>query len=83
MGIAVRESRILVTRDKKDFGALIYQERLPPPVAVILFRIPDTGAAAMSAFVLATIGARSDWEGFFWVIDEAGVRWRDFPTYMP
>ncbi len=80
MHLAVRESRILVTRDKKDFGALVYQERLPPPVAVILFRIPDTGAVAMSAFVLATIGARSDWDGTFWVVDERGIRGRPLPS---
>lgn len=73
------ESRILITRDKQDFGSLVYQERLPPPPAVILFRIADTGVAATSRFILDTFEARNDWEGYFWVVNERGVRSRPFP----
>ncbi len=40
---------------------------------------PDTGAAATSNFILDTIEARNDWEGYFWVIDERGVRARPLP----
>ena len=78
--LSVRESRILVTLDKTDFGALIYQERLPPPPAVILFRLYGFNAADASYFMLGSIAARDDWEGYFWVIGARGGRRRSLPS---
>ena len=79
LALAVRESRILVTLDKTDFGALIYREQSPPPPAVILFRMPSITVTDASHFISDSIAAREDWEGYFWVIDERGVRRRTFP----
>ena len=77
--LAVRESRILVTLDKTDFGALIFQGHSPHPPAVILFRIPNSTVSDTPHFILDSIAARDDWEGYFWVIEERGSRWRPFP----
>ena len=77
--LAVRESRILVTPDKTDFGALIYQEQSPPPLAVILFRIPYVSVGDVPRFISESITLHDDWEGYFWVIDEHGVRARPLP----
>ena len=78
--IAVSESRILITRDKKDFGELVYRDRLPAPPAVILFRIPATGAVAASHFISGSIASRDDWTDYFWVVNERGIRSRPLPT---
>lgn len=77
--LAVRESRILVTLDKTDFGALIFQGQSPHPPAVILFRIPSITVSDAPHFISNSIAARDDWEGYFWVIEERGARWRPFP----
>lgn len=76
LDIAFVESRILITRDKKDFGALVFQERLNAPPGVILFRVPATAVTATSRFIADTIAAQGDWTGYFWVVNERGVRRR-------
>ena len=44
LSIALREDRILITNDR-DFGELIFRQRLPHS-GVILFRLPATALAA-------------------------------------
>ena len=80
MQLAVEENRILVTLDKTDFGALIFQALLPPPPAVILFRLTSIATADIARFILDNVTSRSDWEGYFWVVEENGIRSRPLPT---
>ncbi len=80
LAIAVNESRILITYDKHDFGALIFRHNLPPPPGIILFRLPNLAAEDRPYFILGAIASRTEWEGHFWVIDERGVRSRPFPA---
>ena len=77
--LAVRESRILVTLDKTDFGALIFQGQSPHPPAVILFRMRGITLTDTPEFITRSISTRDNWEGCFWVIDGRSVRSRPFP----
>ena len=76
---AVTESRILLTFDKSDFGALIYDRELPAPPAVVLFRIPDFPTEKRPQFVVDTMVGRSEWSGCFWVIEQQRIRSRPLP----
>lgn len=77
--LAVRESRILVTLDKTDFGALIFQGQSSHPPAVILFRMRGITVTNTPEFITRRISTRDNWEGRFWVIDGRSVRSRPFP----
>ena len=80
LAVAVRESRTVITYDKSDFGELVFRHNLPPPPGIILFRISILTAREIPYFILGSIAARADWQGYFWVIDERGVRSRPFPA---
>ncbi len=77
--MAVIEDRILLTYDKNDFGALIYDRGLPAPPAVVLFRIPDIPTEKRPQFVVDTVVGRSEWSGCFWVIEQERTRSRPLP----
>ena len=79
LSMAVTEDRILLTHDKNDFGALIYDRELPAPPAVVLFRIPDIPVGRRPEFVVDSVTGRSDWSGRFWVIEEQRTRSRPLP----
>ena len=79
LSMAVTEDRILLTYDKNDFGALLYDRGLPAPPAIILFRIPDVPAERRPQFVVDRVAGRSDWSGRFWVIEEQRTRSRPLP----
>ena len=81
LALAVRESRVLITQDK-DFGALIYRRRLPPPPGLVLFRLAGIEADGVPYFMLgciATLTALTEWRGNFTVIYRHGSRARPFP----
>lgn len=66
---AVREDRIVVTYDKKDYGRLIYQDGHPAHSGVILFRFRGMSAPAQSAFIANTVSNDAiDWRGHFTTI---------------
>ena len=75
---AARENRILVTFDT-DFGELVYWRGLPPPPAVILFRLADMPAPDRIRLVVNTLLQEEGREGFFWVVEAHGVRQRPLP----
>ncbi len=79
LSMAVTEDRILLTYDKSDFGALIYDRGLPAPPAVILFRIPEIPAEERPQFVVGFVFERSDWSGHFWVVERERIRSRPLP----
>ena len=78
--LAARESRILITFDKKDFGELIFLRGVRPPPGVLLFRIDDVDVAERPHFMLRAIESRSDWEGNFSTVSRSGIRRRPLPT---
>lgn len=75
---AVRENRILATFDT-DFGALIYEQGLPAPPAVILFRLGNMPIAETIRLVARVLSAVRSWAGYFWVITEDAIRNRPLP----
>ena len=77
--MAVIEDRILLTYDKNDFGALIYDRGFPAPPAVLLYRIPDVSAERRPQFVVDSVAERSDWTGYFWVVEKERIRSRPLP----
>jgi predicted nuclease of predicted toxin-antitoxin system len=79
LSTAVTEDRILLTYDKNDLGALIYDRELPAPPAVVLFRIPDVQVEKRLQFVVDSVTGRSDWPGRFWVIEKQRTRSRPLP----
>ena len=75
---AVWESRILATLDT-DFGFLIYDQALPAPPAVVLFRLGDMPANDTARFIVRNLMAERDWTGHFWVIGKVSIRNRPLP----
>ena len=74
----VQENRILVTFDT-DFGALIYEQGLAAPPAVVLFRLRNMPVAAIIRLVAHVLSAARSWAGCFWVITEDSIRRRPLP----
>ena len=73
--LAVKEERILITFDK-DFGELALHAKLPAKCGIILFRIPIQSSRSVAEIILSTIESRTDWEGYFSVIEEQRIRKR-------
>jgi len=72
---AVREQRLLLTFDK-DFGELAYRYGLPAQCGVVLFRLPMPSRATVGVIVLAMLAQRSDWAGYFSVVEPGRIRSR-------
>ncbi len=79
MAWAVRENRILATFDT-DYGALIYEQGMPAPPAVVLFRLPTTPRGELSRIIVQTLTAAEEWHGYFWVVRTGDIRRRPLPT---
>ena len=77
--LASRESRILITLDKKDFGELIFVRGAGAPPGLILFRIGDIDVAERPHFMLRTVVSRNDWEGKFSTVSSSAIRSRALP----
>ena len=77
--LASRESRILITFDKKDFGELIFLHGAVSPPGLILFRIGDMDVAERPHFMLRTVASRNDWEGNFSTVSNSAIRSRTLP----
>ena len=76
---AVREDRVLLTFDK-DFGALVFRRGARARRGIVLFRVPLTPPDDLAPFIVATIASRSDWEGYFSVVEPRRVRMRPLPA---
>jgi predicted nuclease of predicted toxin-antitoxin system len=80
MNIACRENRIILTFDK-DFGELVVKDHLCPPAGIILFRLPLKNPTRLAQTILEILNARTDWEGYFSVIEERRIRMRPLPHW--
>lgn len=72
---AVRDQRILLTFDK-DFGELAATSALPRECGVVLVRMPMPKPGDNGRQLANLITARSDWAGYFSVIEPGRVRMR-------
>jgi hypothetical protein len=76
---AVTDGRILVTFDK-DFGELAWRFNLPAHCGIVLFRLPMPPPAGAGTTLTNILTARSDWEGYFSVVEPSRIRMRPLPT---
>jgi predicted nuclease of predicted toxin-antitoxin system len=72
------EDRILITFDK-DFGELAFRARLPATSGIILFRISAPSSAHIARVAVTVLNSRTDWAGFFSVIEDNRIRMTSLP----
>jgi predicted nuclease of predicted toxin-antitoxin system len=72
------EERLVITFDK-DFGELAHRWCLPANCGVLLFRLRTQSPDYVRDRVVEVLGARSDWAGCFFVIEEHRIRVRPLP----
>ena len=76
---AVQEGRVVVTFDR-DFGSLLFLHSLPPPPAVIYFRLdPRSPEEPGKVLVELLVSSEVKLTGFLTVIERDFVRQRPFP----
>ncbi len=75
---AQAEERILITFDK-DFGELAFRAGLPASSGVILFRIATPSAAHVARLSVIALVSRSDWAGYFSVVEDHRIRMTPLP----
>jgi len=73
------EKRLLLTFDK-DFGELAYRLRMPASSGVVLFRISISSPTTVAQKVKAVLESRTDWAGYFSVIEDTQIRMRPLPA---
>ena len=79
---ATSEERILLTSDK-DFGDLVFRDKLRAPFGIILLRIhlENRSPLEIAQIIVNALESRSDWAGYFFVVhDENGIRRRPLPS---
>jgi hypothetical protein len=72
---AAREERVLLTFDK-EFGELASKSALPPKCGVVLVRTPMPKPGDSGRRLADLIMVRTDWPGYFSVIEPGRVRMR-------
>jgi predicted nuclease of predicted toxin-antitoxin system len=72
---AVAEGRWLLTFDR-DYGDLVFKQRLPAPPVIILLREPHYRPTEPADWVLPLFDAAEDHTGRFLVVSRDKVRWR-------
>lgn len=70
---AQAENRILITFDK-DFGELAFHRGLPASSGIILYRVSTPDPTRTTAIIVTAIQSRSDWAGYFSVVENDRVR---------
>lgn len=75
--IARQQRRWILTFDR-DYGELIFARRLPPPPAVVLFRVAHYEPHEPATMALRVLSGAEAERGGFFVVDERGQRWRPF-----
>jgi predicted nuclease of predicted toxin-antitoxin system len=75
---AVAEQRVLLTFDK-DFGELAWRFGLPAQCGIVLLRLPMPSAAVVGSKIAQILVERSDWEGYFSVVEPGRIRMRPLP----
>ena len=79
---ATSEKRILLTSDK-DFGDLVFRDKLKAPFGVILFRIRHDkhSPSEVAQIMVNAVEKRSGWAGHLSVVhDENDIRRRPMPS---
>ena len=69
------EQRILLTFDK-DFGELAWRYGLPATCGIVLFRLRMQVPATIGRSIAEKISKRTDWAGYFSVVEPARIRRR-------
>jgi predicted nuclease of predicted toxin-antitoxin system len=69
------ENRILLTFDK-DFGELAFHEVRRQACGIILLRFMPTSPVDAAALIAQSLSARTDWAGYFSVVEPGRVRMR-------
>lgn len=72
------ELRLVVTFDK-DFGELAFRWGLPAGCGIILFRLATQSPEHVRDSVVEIIESRTDWTGWFYVVEEHRFRVRALP----
>jgi predicted nuclease of predicted toxin-antitoxin system len=75
---ASSDQRRIVTFDR-DYGELIFARSVPAPPAVILFRLKSYRPDAPSQMLTELLDSGSEFEGYFVIVDEGGIRRRPLP----
>jgi hypothetical protein len=73
--LAIQESRILLTCDK-EFGELASKFDIPIECGVVLVRMPVPKPGDPGTRLAELITERTDWAGYFSVIEPGRVRMR-------
>jgi predicted nuclease of predicted toxin-antitoxin system len=76
---AQSEQRLVLTNDK-DFGELAFRYGLPASCGVVLFRLSGVDPESDNRHVLQVLESRTDWEGYFAVVDHDRIRMRPLPA---
>jgi len=79
---AVLEQRLLITFDK-DFGNLAFCQGHVASCGVLLFRIATPSAAAVAKKIADIVNDRTDWIGWFSVVDDRRIRMTPIPASSP
>jgi predicted nuclease of predicted toxin-antitoxin system len=79
LSVAQSEDRVLLTFDK-DFGELAFRAKLSASCGVILFRIPMVSPSEASLWISSVLESRSDWSGYFSVVEEDRIRMTPLPV---
>ena len=77
LALAAGENRWLITFDM-DYGELIFRNRLPPPPAVLLLRIPSYRPAEPAVWIKRLVESDQIAVGYFHVFDGSKIRRRPF-----
>ncbi|MCL1471807.1 DUF5615 family PIN-like protein [Argonema antarcticum] len=72
------ENRVVVTFDK-DFGELAFRFGLPASSGIILFRLPPSSSLKIAELVVAVLASRTDWAGYFTVVEADRIRMKPLP----
>ncbi len=75
---AVADDRVLITFDKGDFGALVFQKGHPAP-GIILFRVSAALPSELVTKVVHALQSRQDWHDHFWTVTDETIRRRRLP----
>jgi predicted nuclease of predicted toxin-antitoxin system len=73
--LSVCAERVLLTLDK-DFGELVFRNKLSTRSSVILFRIDARSPEEFAAISLTALQTGHDWSGYFSVVHKDRIRMR-------
>ena len=78
LALAVNQGLVLVTFDR-DYGELIYRQKLEPPISIIYFRILPVNPLEISETVISLLQEPESVNGAMLVVTRQGIRRRYFP----